>query len=260
MSGKLLLAPHRHSNHYMCSDFNEIVAAECRPGLTRIGVSELVVSVSVPTFKLAQSIAPRALMAWDSRLLSKAQYFTLMISGIHGKYPVLSNDGTLSKGALSRGTSKLTFRVGLTSRYKPDKEQVLELIRTFGMQESQKPKEEEPLDKQPFGMGYEPNDSPELQSEPMPSDDNTFHFSLSASLEALMNDRFMDILSLRVKYSIGWAAAETVLSKVQRLQRTAERVLEDFAEVSTFSLRVLCRLTEDGDRKSWPQTVKSASL
>ena len=94
------------------SDFNQMVAIGCKPGLTRIGVSEIVISVSVPTFRLAESVPPRALMAWDSRLLSQSRNFTLIISGIHGIYPILSSEGTLRPEALARGTSKLTFKVG----------------------------------------------------------------------------------------------------------------------------------------------------
>ncbi|EKM50995.1 uncharacterized protein PHACADRAFT_151428 [Phanerochaete carnosa HHB-10118-sp] len=207
-------------------DFSGIVAVGGRPGLTRIGVSELVLSVSAPTFRLAESVAPRALMAWDPRLLSKSHHFTLVITGIHGKYPVLSPEGTLSSDALARGTSKLVFRVGLTPNYKPDREQVLDLVRTFGMQESQ-PTEE--ITSEMYD-GQEPTESPDLLGEPVPEDDDSFHFSLSTSLEALLNDRFMEVLALRAKYSIGWAAAETIVSRVHRLQRTVEKVLEDFPE------------------------------
>ncbi|GJE90635.1 hypothetical protein PsYK624_067790 [Phanerochaete sordida] len=209
------------------SDFNQMAAIGCKPGLTRIGVSEIVISVSAPTFRLAESVPPRALMAWDSRLLSQSRNFTLIISGIHGKYPILSPEGTLSPDALARGTSKLTFRVGLTPRYKPEKEQVLELVRMFGTQEA--PLIPEPVGEDPWAEPQS-GETPGIRSEPTPTDQDPFHFSLSSSLEALMNDRFMEVLSLRLKYGIGWAAAEAIVGSVHRLQRSAERVMEEFAE------------------------------
>lgn len=212
-------------------DFKEMLAIGCRPGVMRIGLSELVLSVSVPTVKLAECVAPRALMAWDSRLLFKSQHLTLVISGIHGQYPLLSPEGTLSRDVLARGTSKLTFRVGLTPRYKPDREQVLELVRTYGIQESRP--QQDAVKEQSFDIDPELDEWQNTPDDLVPleeAESDTFNFSLSPSLEALLNDRFMDLLALRVKYSIGWAAAETIMSKVHRLQKTAERVLDDFAE------------------------------
>lgn len=61
--------------------------------------------------------------------------------------------------------------------------------------------------------------------------DDSFAFSLSTSLEALMNDCFRPLLELRVKYGLGWASAEALYSKLRRFQRTEEDVLNEFALV-----------------------------
>lgn len=192
-----------------------------RPGLIRIGASELVLSVSIPTFRLAELIAPRALMAWDPRLLSKSRHFTLIISGVRGKYPVLSADGLLSKDAYTRGTTNLQFKVGLTSSYKPATDQVSELIRTYGMVEH-------PSKLEYKWNGYflaSPDSGEDVDEDEVVEDDEAFAFSMSAALESLMNDRFLELVQLRVKHAIGWAAAETLLSRARRAQRSTDEIV-----------------------------------
>jgi ubiquitin-conjugating enzyme E2 Q len=234
-SGKLVkISLHFKSTMWRHSDFTELVAAGYRPGATRIGVNEIIVSISLSAFRLAESVPPRALVAWDPRLLSTSQHLTLVILGIHNQYPVLAEDGTLSQDAKSRGTNKLTFKVGLTSGYKPDKDQLAELSRAYALQVSQP---HEPTAEQAEELSCLFDEEPEntlpdmLANEPSTSD-KSFHFGLSTSLEALFNDRFLDLLRLRIKYSIGWAAAETILSKMHRLQRAPEDIIQDFGLVS----------------------------
>lgn len=211
------------------SDFNEVVASGYRPGAVRIGLDDVVLSVSKPSFKLAESISPQALSAWDPRLLSSVKHLTLIISGTRGVYPALLADGTVD-----RRLNGLTFRVGLTSGYKPNRELVLQLTRSFALQEDGM---EDPLEPAFNALSDDENnvilDSviSHQQDEDVPEE--SFDFSLSSSLEALMNDRFVDLLQIRLRYSFGWAAAEALLSEVHRSQRKSEDVFEDCITVRT---------------------------
>lgn len=223
----------------------EIVGSEYRPGVIRIGHDQLVLSVSRPTFKLAETIAPQALMAWDPRLLSTARHLTLIISGIRGVYPVLLQDGTINPTAGS--FSNLAFKVGLTPRYKPDKELVVELSRSFGLDGRKAPTGrtsdksthlEDSLNKyddMPWDRtDQEQSETEEEDEEEEELPEESFSFSLSSSLEALMNDRFLGILQIRLKFGLGWAGAEAGLSKSQRSQRRIEDVVHECYDVKVF--------------------------
>lgn len=213
------------------SDFNQCVAAGFRPGLRRVGIGELILSVSIPTFKLADTISPRALMAWDPRLLSASRHIALIITGIRGIYPILTDEGTLIP---SPSNTSPTFRVGLTADYKPTAEQCLESARTHLLQRKQPVRQLQPeytfqADDYDGDMPEEEGDVEEV--EDTIEHDDSFAFSLSTSLEALMNDYFRPLLELRIKYGLGWASAEALYSKVRRFQRTEEDVLNEFALV-----------------------------
>lgn len=184
-------------------------------------------------------------MAWDSRLLSSTHYFTLLITGIRGIYPVLQDDGRVVPGVAARG-AKLQFRVGLSKQYKPNKEQVVELVRNFGLKEAQpveaKPEPMLPIDIDDdtdydsfdFHAAYrsvaEPKDTDEVDEE----DPSFMSLSLSSSLESLLNDRFLDILHYRLKYGLGWAGAETLVGEIHRTQRDADSILQDHITVSVY--------------------------
>lgn len=218
------------------SDFNEVVVAGYRPGIIRIATTDLVISVSIPVITLAQDIAPRALMAWDGRLLSKTKHLTLLISGIHNIYPILRSDGTL----LGNST-KLQFRVGLTSSYKPSKDYVAELVRNFGLKEKSEPLEpdtnfavfiydEDDPDYDPYAVP--PADpAPEEEEEDTEDHPSHFHFSLSTSLEPLLQDRFLGAVQLRLKYGIGWAGAELLLGESVKRQMKPEDLVENMSQV-----------------------------
>ena len=171
-------------------------------------------SISKPAFKLADTIPAQALSAWDSRLLSNVKHLTLIITGIRGVYPILQTDGSLNH--LLNG---VTFKVGLTRSCKPDSDLVRQLSRTFA-------------------------NGNDLQGEAIIPDqtmedevDESFSFSLSSSLEALMNDRFLDLLQIRIRYGFGWAAAEALLGEVYRTQGQAEDISQQHAEVCHQRLR-----------------------
>lgn len=226
------------------SDFVEIVAAGWRPGLTRLGSEELVLSVSMPSFKLAEGISAQALGAWDARLLSASRHLTLLISGIRGVYPVLLPSGKIDPVVAAR-MNKLTFRVGLSPKYKPDKELVTGLVRTFGLRQ-QEPRVPQPIVPQDSSASasYDENgyhDDPMIhqnqwfeEEEEDKKEEESFGFSLSSSLEALFNDRFLEILQLRLAYGLGWAAAEAVSVEMHKAQTPAETILAEDMEVCVF--------------------------
>ena len=63
---------------------------------------------------------PRALVAWDRRLLATSQHLTLLIGTFHGGYPGVDAQGHIISGkGLASG---LNFKVGLTRNYKPSKD------------------------------------------------------------------------------------------------------------------------------------------
>lgn len=166
-------------------------------------------------------------MAWDRRLLARTQHLTLVISGLQGAYPILKHDGTYLDEALHRGVS-LSFKVGLTQRYKPSKEHAAELVRTFGLvapvDECLDDVECDSLDVDGDPMLDE--DAPVVEEEKEDDvDPGCFErFSLSASLESLLENRFMRVLQFRIKFNLGWAGAEVLLAEVERSQKPVEEI------------------------------------
>lgn len=204
---------------FLCdsSDFNESVAAGYRPGMIYIPTCGMVVSMSIPVITLAQVIAPRALMAWDARLLSKNQHLTLLISGMCNTYPILQNDGTLSGNS-----TELQFRVGLTSHYKPSKEYVTQIY--SDVQSGANGNDHQ------ASMGTRASSEP-TEQEGTEDNPSHFHFSLSTSLEPLLQDRFLKALQLRLEYKIGWAGAELLAAECVKRQARPEHLVEDMLQV-----------------------------
>ncbi|KDQ51732.1 hypothetical protein JAAARDRAFT_497248 [Jaapia argillacea MUCL 33604] len=216
-------------------DFLEVVAADFRPGLIRFGTDDFVLTVSQPVINL--SIPPHVLMAWDRRLLTTSHHLTLLISGMRGTYPPIKPDGTLNVGQVGQSLN-LEFKVGLTRRYKPGREQTGEIIRNFGLVE----RDDEigaTLDgggaagagESEWGLG-EDEDGPMMEEDiPKPlveteeDDPGRFQsFSLSSSLESLLNQAFVKVLGYRIKFGLGWAGAEALLAEVERMQSKPEDV------------------------------------
>lgn len=178
-------------------------------------------------------------MAWDRRLLSRTQNLTLLISGLRGTYPPFAPDGTYSKDAMARGT-QLQFKVGLTKRYKPGKEHALEAKRTFGLVDDEEPgpswNSNEPA---LMAIDSEGNTISEIdplqgeEEEEEEEDDGRFDsFSLSSSLESLLDHSLIRVIQNRLKYGLGWAGAETLLHESERLQQTPEVVYAQSKKVS----------------------------
>ncbi|KAJ7059776.1 hypothetical protein C8F01DRAFT_989503 [Mycena amicta] len=239
-------------------DFLEIVSSEYfRPGLipftpspTSPGgfdiSSDFALSVSIPVVRLTQTIPAQALVAWDRRLLStprRAAYLVLLISGLGSaatSYPPLTPQGEYVRKGMS-----LRFQVGLCGRYKPSREHAVEAGRTFGLvgkdaedevrerREAARaareaallewgedaPTEDVSLDE--FDVGY-----PEMEpEEAVDDDDSRFErFSLSSSLEALLETQLVKLIVIRRKYSIGWAGAEVMHAYVESEQRGMDDV------------------------------------
>ncbi|KAI8977714.1 hypothetical protein BD414DRAFT_516981 [Trametes punicea] len=225
--------------HYR--DFNEIAAHGYHPGFIRFGVDDFALSVSLPAKSLADIISPRALIAWDRFLLAGPQHFTLLISGFRGVYPMVEPRGTLSRIATARNAAP-QFRVGLTPDYKPKKEDVAEALRRFGLQKEGaaafETKDEEDIQDTKLSGDSEDllSDASEAESEGKHSIEGdvapqTFRpFSLSSSLESLLNGYFVQILQLRIQHDLGWAGAEFLCWEIETSQNPPEQILRRKAE------------------------------
>ncbi|KAF7436633.1 hypothetical protein PC9H_003466 [Pleurotus ostreatus] len=189
-------------------DFTETVAAGYRPGFTRFLGGDYCISISLPIVSLTEMIPPRALMAWDRRILSRRQHLTLLMSGFHGHYPPLAADGRYYTEATNSGTS-IAFRVGLSSTYKASAKEAKEAFRTFGL------------------VSNDIRESTTTEPNEEAKDDGRFEtFSLSTPLDTLMNTYFLKIIQLRRKFGLGWSAAEFLCSLVEQKQLSPEDVYQ----------------------------------
>ncbi|KAF9461901.1 hypothetical protein BDZ94DRAFT_1262434 [Collybia nuda] len=220
------------------NDFIETIATNYRPGFIRFGGDDFSVSMSLPITELADSIPPRALMAWDRRLLSRSQHLTLLISNLRGVYPPLGADGTYTSVAHRLGTA-LTFQVGLTSRYKPGKDFAKDAARTFGLilqdaEDDLRIQAEKAAALEIFEFDYNSDHFGEAAppalalAEDEPEDEGRFdRFSLSSALESLMDQAFLKVVQLRRKFKLGWAGAELLLSDIERTQKKSEDIYQE---------------------------------
>ena len=204
-------------------------------------------SVSLPVITLSNLIPPHALMAWDRRLLSCSQHLTLLVSGFHGLYPVLENDVSYTSSAQRLAVS-LGFKVGLSQRYKPGTEQALEIVRKHGLI-THEAEDEVRIQANLAAMQqrFERSDSDD-EDEPTPAeaapveeviDEGRFDgFSLSSSLESLMDQSFLKIVQLRRRFGLGWAGAELLHNEIEISQRKDEDVLKMKHDVSLTSVGI----------------------
>ena len=140
----------------------------------------------------------------------------------------------------------MRFGVGLTGRYKPGKEHALEAKRTFGLVDEQAPQPPSNKEELPavdvYGLddtgdaereeGAEEVDGEEEEGE---EDEGRFDsFSLSNSLESLLDQSLVRVIQTRIKYGLGWAGAETLVAETERLQRTADDVLRANRKVRSY--------------------------
>ncbi|EPS95732.1 hypothetical protein FOMPIDRAFT_1032740 [Fomitopsis schrenkii] len=215
--------------HLLQNHFNEVVAYEYRPGFIPFGADDYVLSVSIPIIKLVGDIPARALMAWDRRLLARTQHLTLLVTGLRDSYPVLQTDGTVRPDAATRGMSP-QFRIGLTPIYKPQKEHVAAAVRVFGLKEAEQA--EAPKDS-PIDLTLEDEewaDAMPVEEEPQVEETSFQPFSLSASLETLMNQRFLRVVQLRLAHDLGWAGAELLAWEAEKQQQKPTDVLKNMRQ------------------------------
>ncbi|KAI0824358.1 hypothetical protein BC628DRAFT_1379076 [Trametes gibbosa] len=222
-------------------EFIETVAYGYQPGFIRFGIDDFALSVSIPVKSLPDTIPARALIAWDKRLLSGSQHLTLLLSGMKGVHPVVEPAGTLTRAAVARSATP-HFRVGLTPEYKPARDDAAELLRRFGMKDDHGAEFEElvPIEEDRWGLsdseesGSLPSREPNIDDEQPRAKPTATHgflpFSLSSSLESLLNGHFLSLLQLRIKYHLGWSGAEFLRWEIETTQREATDILNDKAE------------------------------
>ncbi|KAI0656109.1 hypothetical protein C8Q70DRAFT_1014692 [Cubamyces menziesii] len=220
-------------------DFNEIVAHGYNPGFIQFGTDDFITSISIPVKSLAETISARALVAWDRRLLERSQHLTLLISRLHGVYPAVKSDGMLTHTAIARGVMP-HFRIGLTSRYKPTADDAAEVLRRFGLQEGYGLADEDRASEDvQDDVFYNDDDFAPDEPEPEAEENNSpdsrttpdFRpFSLSSSLESLLDGHFIQILRLRIEHGLGWAGAEFLRWEIEASQKPAEEILAKRSE------------------------------
>ena len=237
-----------------------------RPGIIHFGEDDFAISVSLPVIALADSIPPRALMAWDRRLLSKSQHLTLLISGFRGMYPPIDAGGNYDVSAQRSGTA-LTFKVGLTQKYKPGKEYAKGAGRTFDLI-TQDAEDELRIQAEKTATMEDPDFYEDEtcmeagQTLPTPVAEESVEdegcmdrFSLSGSLESLLDQALLKVIQLRKKFSLGWAGAEVLFMEIERSQLRADIVFDSHKQVQpTMSFLILQLIASC--RKFWPLTKK----
>ncbi|PCH39035.1 hypothetical protein WOLCODRAFT_141073 [Wolfiporia cocos MD-104 SS10] len=231
-------------------DLKEVIENGFRPGIISLGTDQFVISVSLPVVDLVRFVAPHALVALDLQLLARAQNFTLLLSGFHSSYPILNHDGTLRRDAAACGTYP-AFKVGLSPHYKPQREHVVDAFRRYGLKDqyaipSPKDIESEIASLENAGRLVVPPDeavteepAPTLEPEPEPEQSSFQSFSLSSSLETLMNHYFLRVVQIRIQYDLGWAGAETLCWEAERVQQTPKEALK--------GMRQEIRLADEGE-------------
>jgi hypothetical protein len=141
----------------------------------------------------------------------------------------------------------------LSQRYKPGTEQALEVVRKHGLI-THEAEDEVRMQANWAAMQqrFERSDdlvedettpaeaAPELEEEEVVNvDEGRFDgFSLSSSLESLMDQSFLKIVQLRRRFGLGWAGAELLHSEVEISQRLDEDVLKMKHDVSLNSVEV----------------------
>lgn len=157
------------------------------------------------------------------------QYLTLLISGFRGSYPALS-----STGQVVSGFAKIRFNVGLSDG-KPSREVVEAITRDFGLKED----EQYVPDPEPEAPEYDEDDpdtwdiperEPTPELEPTNEPGRFDKFSLSTSLNSLLNDSLIPLIQLRLRFGIGWAGAEVLFAEQTEKQISAEMAYRNLAE------------------------------
>jgi ubiquitin-conjugating enzyme E2 Q len=190
-------------------------------------VNDFGISVSIPVITLAKSIPPRALMAWDRRLLSRTQHLVLFIYDYHGTYPIIGPDGQYTEDATRLGIT-VQFKVGLSGRYKPNMSEAKKAVMTFGLIKQDSMDLEELMTPEYPQSMKEEKERPEEDVDDIGRFDD---FSLSSSLESLMNHMLLRVIQLRRQFNLGWAGAEMLFLEAEKLQKRAEDTFKSIKSV-----------------------------
>ncbi|KAG1824854.1 uncharacterized protein BJ212DRAFT_1322854 [Suillus subaureus] len=188
-------------------DFEGTHAAGYTPGAIWSGSSEFFLTISVPVVELTDKIPAHVLMSWDSQFLLPRQHLVLVTSGFCGVYPPVQSDGTLSPAAIHSAP-----------------QHVVASLRRYGLQSDQQNGIED-------GVVEEYIDVDNASETGSAEDDGTFDkFSLSSSLESLLDEHFLQLLRVRRQFKLGWAAAEELLWRSQELQRSPAILVKEMQE------------------------------
>jgi ubiquitin-conjugating enzyme E2 Q len=144
----------------------------------------------------------------------------------------------------------LNFKVGLTSRYKPGQEFAKEAARTFGLIvndaeddlriQAEKAEKAAALESLEYDNEVEPygESAPLGQTvigEEEEEDEGRFdRFSLSSSLESLLDQALLKVIQIRRQFGLGWAGAEVLFSEVERTQMKPEDIHNRYRKVTPF--------------------------
>lgn len=178
-------------------------------------------------------------MAWG---LEETEHLVLLISGFGGTYPVLEVDGAYTSAA-RKATTKLSFKVGLSSRYKPSKTRACGAVREDG---SIIDECHDQLEKITLGKKHlhheddkwgpkKPTIERQVADKEQPDRDHFDSFSLSNPLELLLNKAFVHVIQYRRRFGLGWAGADYLYQEIERSKQLPEEALSASFEV--------CRIT-----------------
>lgn len=157
---------------------------------------------------------------------------------------MLDYDASYTPAAQRLGVC-LNFKVGLSERYKPGKDHVQEIIWKHGLVTMDAEDEsiaQEEIDAQQLRLYSEGEVEAEGETvqdhtvveEGTVADPNRFDsFSLSSSLESLMDQSFLKLVQIRRKFGLGWAGAEVLHSECEKLQMKEQDVFQSKYQVST---------------------------
>jgi ubiquitin-conjugating enzyme E2 Q len=137
----------------------------------------------------------------------------------------------------------MSFKVGLSGRYKPGADEVRELIRKHGLvgkdAEDQFKMQEwlaaQQTKAQEWGSDEEnpvQDSTPALEEEVVVDPNRFDRFSLSSSLESLMDQSFLKLVQIRRKFGLGWAGAELLHAETEKTQIAEADVLASKLKVS----------------------------
>ncbi|KWU47088.1 hypothetical protein RHOSPDRAFT_14601, partial [Rhodotorula sp. JG-1b] len=171
-------------------DFKALLQEGYQPGFTRLSELDLVVSVAKKVNLLG--VPARALQAWDSRLITGQVVYLVLLMNVGSTYPVDLDHQT---------SGQVRFRVGISPTYKPSKDAISAAFRAHSSN--------------PYTRTFLAlllllsRRETDCKSMLTPTAGDFDAISLSNPLNALMNDKFQQLVQIRRSNDrVGWAGAE----------------------------------------------------